>query len=228
MLTLSFITLHTNTLLHFQSFHIHFIIFLMTFKRLHTLLLFLLLASYFSHFALAGKRKVHITDDLDDVFDDEEDDAWKEWGKKPQPSFPPSDISKMDPSQIQEEMKKRHSGPVIGFVKLRLGVRRSPDMVAEFAMKWTHILRTGAVGVRFMGVDLNTIMFNLESIKDLEELKEFVLDQSEAYEIKMGDEFFRRPGDPPLDEVIEKLNSEKAKAENADTEEIDQNDKTEL
>ncbi|WVY91919.1 hypothetical protein V8G54_037433 [Vigna mungo] len=37
---------------------------------------------------------------------------------------------------------------------------------------------------------LYTIMFNLESIKDLEELKEFVLDQSEAYEIKMGDEFF--------------------------------------
>lgn len=43
-------------------------------------------------------------------------------------------------------------------------------MVAEFAMKWTHVLRTGAVGVRFMGVDLNTIMFNLESIKDLEEV----------------------------------------------------------
>ncbi|QCE12333.1 uncharacterized protein LOC114184032 [Vigna unguiculata] len=200
----------------------------MTFKPLHTLLLFLLLASSISHFALAGKRKVHITDDLDDVFDDEEDDAWKEWGKKPGPSFPPSDISKMDPSQIQEEMKKRHAGPVIGFVKLRFGVRRTPDMVAEFAMKWTHILRTGAVGVRFMGVDLNTLMFNLESIKDLEELKEFVLDQSEAYEIKMGDEFFRRPGDPPLDEIIEKLNSEKTKADDADTEEIDQNDKTEL
>jgi len=43
-------------------------------------------------------------------------------------------------------------------------------MVAEFAMKWTHVLRTGAVGVRFMGVDLNTVMFNLESIKDLEEV----------------------------------------------------------
>ncbi|WVZ23441.1 hypothetical protein V8G54_001985 [Vigna mungo] len=33
-------------------------------------------------------------------------------------------------------------------------------------------------------------------------------------------------GDPPLDEVIEKLNSEKAKADDADIEEIDQNDKT--
>ncbi|CAJ1819753.1 unnamed protein product [Sphenostylis stenocarpa] len=200
----------------------------MTFKPLPSLLLFLLLASAISHLALAGKRKVHITDDLDDVFDDEEDDAWKEWGKKPGPSFPPSDFSKMDPSQIQEEMMKRHVGPAIGFVKLRVGAHRTPDMVAEFAMKWTQVLRTGAVGVRFMGVDLHTIMFNLENIKDLEELKEFVLDQSEAYEIKMGDQFFRRPGDPPLDEVIEKLNRDKAKADNVDTEEIDGSVKTEL
>jgi len=59
-------------------------------------------------------------------------------------------------------------------------------------------------------------------------LKEYVLDQPEAYEIKMGDQFFRRPGDPPLDEVIEKLNSEKTKADNTHTEEIDRNDKTEL
>lgn len=43
-------------------------------------------------------------------------------------------------------------------------------MVGELAMKWTHVLRTGAVGVRFTGVDLNTIMFNMDSIKDLEEV----------------------------------------------------------
>ncbi|RDX81597.1 hypothetical protein CR513_37698 [Mucuna pruriens] len=184
-------------------------------------LLFLLIVSTISHFALAGKGKVHITDDLDDVFDDEEDDAWREWGKKPKPSFPPSDFTKLDTAQIQDEMIKRHAGPVIGFVKLRFGARRTPDMVAEFAMKWTNVLRTGAVGVRFMGVDLHTVMFNLESIKDLEE--EFVLDQPEAYEIKMGDQFFRRPGDPPLDEVIERLRSEKGKADKADPKEIDPN-----
>ncbi|CAL5192696.1 unnamed protein product [Lathyrus oleraceus] len=189
-------------------------------------LLFLLLISLNSHFALAGKRKVHITDELDDVFDDEEDDDWKQWGKKPAPSFAPSDITKMDTSQIQEEMMKRHTGPVIGFVKLRLGVRRTPDMVAELAMKWTRVLRTGAIGIRFTGVDLNTIMFNMDSIKDLEELKEFVLDQSEAYEIKMGEQFFRRPGDLPLDELIQKQHREKGEADNAGQE--DGNLKTEL
>lgn len=43
-------------------------------------------------------------------------------------------------------------------------------MVAELAMKWTHVLRTGALGIKFMGVDLNTVMFNMESMKDLEEV----------------------------------------------------------
>ncbi|KAK7394753.1 hypothetical protein VNO78_15290 [Psophocarpus tetragonolobus] len=200
----------------------------MRWKAVLSVLVIVVLACANSDYAVGGKRKVHITDELDDVFDDEEDEAWKEWGKKPEPSFPPSDFSKLDPSQIQAEITKRHSGPLIGFVKLRLGPRRTPDIVADFAMKWTHFLRAGAVPVRFMAVDLSTIMFNLETIKDLDELKEFVLDQSEAYEIKIGDQFFRRPGDPPLDQVIEKLHSEKAKAANAIPEEIDPNIKTEL
>ncbi|KAK7340267.1 hypothetical protein VNO77_20969 [Canavalia gladiata] len=200
----------------------------MNFKGVTTFLLSLLLLSPNYHFALAGKRRIHITDDLDDVYDEEEDDDWKSWGKKPSPSFPPSDISQMDPSQIQDEMMKRHTGPVVGFVKLRIGDLRTPDAVAEIAMKWTQVLKTGAVGVKFMGVDLNTIMFNLENITDLEELKEFVLDQYEAYEIKMGDQLFRRPGDPPLDEVILKLSSEKDKAKNANPQETDGNLKTEL
>ncbi|BAT81819.1 hypothetical protein VIGAN_03170600 [Vigna angularis var. angularis] len=38
--------------------------------------------------------------------------------------------------------------------------------------------------------------------------------------------FYRALGDPPLDEVIEKINSENAKVDDADIEEIDQNDKT--
>lgn len=83
----------------------------------------------FVRFAEGGKRRIHITDDLDDVVDDEEDEAWKEWGKKSTPSsdfdLPPNDLSKMELSEIQSEMMKRHSGPVFGFVKLRLGVKRT-------------------------------------------------------------------------------------------------------
>ncbi|KAF2315292.1 hypothetical protein GH714_038741 [Hevea brasiliensis] len=165
---------------------------------------------HFFQLADGGKRRIHIEDDLDDVIDDEEDEAWKQWGKKSTPSSdefdpPPSDLSNMEMSQIQELMRKQHFGPVFGFVKLQLGVRRTPDMVAEHAMKWTKVLRTAAIEVKFMGVDTSTIMFTLEKGENMVELTEFILNEPEAYEIKIGDQVFRRPGDPPLEEVIEKL-----------------------
>lgn len=43
-------------------------------------------------------------------------------------------------------------------------------MVAEIAMKWTKVLRTGAVGARFMGVDRSTIMFTMERGQDTAEV----------------------------------------------------------
>ncbi|XP_010255305.1 PREDICTED: uncharacterized protein LOC104596024 [Nelumbo nucifera] len=166
-----------------------------------------------------GGKRVHIPDELDDVIDDEEDEAWKEWGKKSSPSQefdpPPMDLSGMELSQIQEEMMKHHFGPSFGFVKLRLGVRRSAEMVAETAMKWTKVLKTGSIEAKFMAVDGNTLMFTMERGKDTTELKDFVLSQPDAYEIKIGDRVFRRPGDPPLEEVIEMLHRDKNKAEDA-------------
>ncbi|KAM6544354.1 hypothetical protein CsatB_008801 [Cannabis sativa] len=60
-----------------------------------------------------------------------------------------------------------------------------------------------------MGVDLSTIMFTMERGQDVSELKEFVLGQAEAYEVKIGDQVFRRPGDLPLEEVIEELQKKK-------------------
>lgn len=170
----------------------------------------------FVRVADAGKRRVHITDDLDDVVDDEEDEAWKQWGQKPsveKSDPPPSDLSHMSVQQIQELVMKSHSGPVFGFVKLRLGVPRTPDTVAEIAMKWTKVLRTAAVEVKFMGVDLTTIMFNIPHGQNMMEVKEFLLNEEEAYEVKIGDQVFRRPGDPPLEAVIEKIQRDKGKAD---------------
>jgi hypothetical protein len=42
-----------------------------------------------------------------------------------------------------------------------------------------------------------------------EQVKDFVLSQDEAYEFKLGNAAFRRPGDPPLEVVVEKLEEEK-------------------
>lgn len=82
----------------------------------------------------AGKKKIQITDDLDDVVDNEEDESWKEWGKKKQSTDfdPPPDFSKMELMDIQEEMMKRQIGPVFGFVKLRLGVKRTAVIINQF------------------------------------------------------------------------------------------------
>ncbi|XP_047318047.1 uncharacterized protein LOC124921428 [Impatiens glandulifera] len=172
-------------------------------------------------FTEGGKRRIHVTDDLNDVIDNEEDEAWREWGKKSSPSMakfdpPPTDFENMDLHEIQEQMLKRQLGPVFGFVKLRFGIRRTRDMVSDIAIKWNKLSRTGAIEIKFMAMDLSTIMFTMERGQDAVELREFVLSQSEAYEVKIGDHIFRREGDPPLEEVMEKLKNEKIKKDSSD------------
>lgn len=41
----------------------------------------------------------------------------------------------------------------------------------EIAMKWTKVLRTGGIGVRFMAVDRSTVMFNMQNGKLVTEVK---------------------------------------------------------
>ncbi|EOA28571.1 hypothetical protein CARUB_v10024788mg [Capsella rubella] len=191
-------------------------------------LLLLLISNFygFVQIAEAGKRRIEISDDLDDVEDNEEDESWKEWGKKATPPEfdPPPDFTNMGFDQIQEEMAKRTFGAVVGFVKLRLGVPRTKDMVIEIAMKWTKVLRTGGIGVRFMAVDRSTVMFNMQNGQLVTELREFVLSQEEAYEVKIGKQEFRRPGDPPLEDVVDKLQADEKKDEEGD--ESNKNDLT--
>ncbi|XVE49909.1 hypothetical protein DITRI_Ditri01bG0119600 [Diplodiscus trichospermus] len=47
---------------------------------------------------------------------------------------------------------------------------KNGDMETEIAMRWTKLLRTGVLGVKFMGIDLSTIMFNLEDGQKLLEI----------------------------------------------------------
>lgn len=55
--------------------------------------------------------------------------------------------------------------------------------------------------------DLSCWMVNL-----ILQVKDFVLSQDEAYEFKLGNAAFRRPGDPPLEAVLDKLQTEKKAA----------------
>ncbi|CAL4937637.1 unnamed protein product [Urochloa decumbens] len=160
-----------------------------------------------------GAKRVAIPDDLRDVVDDEEDDEWRNWGashSRGRGDGPPPDLSRMDPDALQAELLRGQTGPSFGFVKLRPGTPRSREDVMGIATRWTNVLRTGSVEAKFVAVDFGTLMFTMEKGRDILELKEFILSQAEAYEFKIGDKIFRRPGDPPLDQVLEKLQKEKS------------------
>ncbi|KAM3231372.1 hypothetical protein ACQJBY_061509 [Aegilops geniculata] len=164
--------------------------------------------------ALAAKRAA-IPDDLRDVVDDEEDEEWRHWGAgsgtRDVPDRPPPDLSRMDPAALRAEILRGHGGPSLGFVKLRPGVRRTREEVAGVATRWSNVLRTGSVAAKFVAVDFGTLMFTMERGRDMRE--EFILGQPEAYEFKVGDQFFRRPGDPPLDQVIQMLREQTKKGD---------------
>ncbi|BBN01875.1 LRP chaperone MESD [Marchantia polymorpha subsp. ruderalis] len=164
----------------------------------------------------AGKRRVHIPDDLDDVEDNEEDEDWKAWGKpkpRPRPKFdPPPDFQDgMDLGKYQREMIKRQFGPSMGFAKLRIDVPRELEEAPRLARTWTELLKTGSIDAKVIAVDKNTIMFTIPDGQDSLEVKDFVLSQPEAYEFKLGQSTFRRPGDPELDVVVERMRKERAK-----------------
>ncbi|XP_071717389.1 uncharacterized protein [Rutidosis leptorrhynchoides] len=165
---------------------------------------------------IGTKKRVHIPDDLDDVQDNEEDEEWIEWGQKKRMTEtefdpPPDNFSNLDLSQMQDEVMKRQVGMSYGFVKLQLDYHRTPDMVSDIAYKWTQLARTGAIGVTFMGFDITTVMFTLQNAQNIFEFNEFVLSQPEAYEIKMGERFFRRPGDIPFDDLLKELQKDMKK-----------------
>ncbi|KAJ9539262.1 hypothetical protein OSB04_031995 [Centaurea solstitialis] len=192
-------------------------------RRLLLFFFLLVLITFASNGVVEGtKKRVRITDELDDVEDNEEDEAWKEWGRKKsmtEEEFdpPPDNFSELGFEQMREEVLKRQVGQSYGFVKLRLSEDRTPDMVSHIAEKWTNLARTGSIGVIFMGYDINTVMFTLHNAQNTLEFTDFLLSQPETYEIKMGDQFFRRPGDPPFEQLLRELykkNKKRGKSSN--------------
>ena len=74
--------------------------------------------------APAVSKKIVIGNDLDDVVDSEEDDAWKEWGKTKPAEEAPTDED-LDTPDASEIAKVLQGGPPIGFIKLRYNPDRT-------------------------------------------------------------------------------------------------------
>jgi hypothetical protein len=144
---------------------------------LAVLLLVLVLAGPIS--TAAGAKRRAIPDDLRDVVDDEEDEDWRHWGapaaRRDLPNPPPPDLSRMDPAALRAEVLRGQTGPSLGFVKLRLGVRRSQEDVMGIATRWSSVLRTGSVPAKFVAVDFGTLMFTMERGRDLLEVRRTIL-----------------------------------------------------
>jgi hypothetical protein len=123
----------------------------------------------------AGAKRHAIPDDLRDVVDDEEDEDWRHWGAPAAKRDPPPDLSRMDPAALRAELLRGQTGPSLGFVKLRLGVRRSQEDVMRIATRWSSVLRTGSVAAKFVGVDFGTLMFTMERGRDIIEVRATLL-----------------------------------------------------
>ena len=123
-----------------------------------------------------GAKRYAIPDDLRDAVDDEEDEDWRHWGAPAAlPDRPPPDLSRMDPAALRAELLRGQTGPSLGFVKLRLGVRRSREDVVGIATRWSGVLRTGAVAAKFVAVDFGTLMFTMERGRDVLEVRRVLL-----------------------------------------------------
>lgn len=147
------------------------------------------------------RPRLKVPTDLSDVEDDEEDDAWREWG---QPKVP-KDVYKdgrVDFGAVQKMAAYRMKGPAWGFIRLQYDRHRTREKVVQLGHAWTGLMLTAHVKAKFFVLDTNTLYVRLEDERQIEEVVEFVLEQEDGYEVKVGDRFFRQPGDPPSTEVV--------------------------
>eukprot|EP00270_Netrium_digitus_P009452 TRINITY_DN286_c0_g1_i6.p1 TRINITY_DN286_c0_g1~~TRINITY_DN286_c0_g1_i6.p1 ORF type:complete len:295 (-),score=62.89 TRINITY_DN286_c0_g1_i6:191-1075(-) len=170
-------------------------------RKVSTLRLIMLLSTVFGVSSVLSK-KYKVPDKLDDVVDDEEDGEWKQWGQRKFPEVPKSvrKDGKMDLSVLDEYDSAVFKGPAFAFCKLRYDPERTKEDALRIAMKWSDLIKAGSVHSKFQVFDKNTLLVHIEDDRTVMEVKDFVLEQPEAYEFKLGNSLYRRPEDPPSSE----------------------------
>ena len=81
-----------------------------------------------------------------DVVDDEEDEDWKAWGRKPEKKKEPLDLNNMSKEQLMMMSGGGGgSGPQMVFIHLRDDPKRTKDDAEELARRWDQLLKTAAL-----------------------------------------------------------------------------------
>lgn len=94
------------------------------------------------------------------------------------------------------------AGAQLAFVKLTPKSGRSKADVEALASKWTQLLRLGAESHKVYAVDKELIIIQIDGSDQIEEVKNFILQQDEAYEFEWNKQAFRKTAeDVPYDQL---------------------------
>lgn len=146
----------------------------------------------------AAKPRPRITDDLSDVVDDEEDEAFAAWGR-PKERHVEDELDPSGDIDIAKLMKKQASGPQLTFARLfpDPAGKRTLDDVNELGAKWATLLRTGGMSEKVYGIDENTVLLSLADGAYMKEVREFLWLQEEVEEFEWNSQVWRRGSDEP-------------------------------
>ncbi|CAI5511934.1 unnamed protein product [Closterium sp. Naga37s-1] len=78
----------------------------------------------------------------------------------------------------------------------------SQEDVQQLATRWQAGMTEGKIAANVYPLDSDTLHIALLTTAAASKVKEFVLEQEEAYELLVGDDVVRRPGDQPLESLV--------------------------
>ena len=156
-----------------------------------------------------AKPRPKIPDNLDNVWDDEEDDDFKSWGEEKfgrQPVDGADDAplfdanGQMDPKSLAKLQERSRAGPQLTFVKLHpdpVAGPRSIDEVNVIGERWATLMRSGGVSDRVYGIDTDTMLVQLKDGRYMDELREFLWMQEEVREFEWNSKRWLKGNDEP-------------------------------
>ncbi|ONK63593.1 uncharacterized protein A4U43_C07F16860 [Asparagus officinalis] len=88
---------------------------------------------------------------------------------------------------------------------MRVRTKSDKAKVSRSKLPYNHISGSRSFAAAMSLIKIIHLDKNSSHIRDLFSVVERICSKPEAYEMKIGEQTFRRPGDPPLEEVIEML-----------------------